>query len=404
MAATQRWGVVVGAVLGLIVGNGPIMQFTFGVFLLPLSQAFGSDRGTLSIALLLGLVLTGAMTPVVGHLVDRFGVRRVAIPAIALFGAGIAMAGWLPGSAATFILIYALTGIAAAGQTPLPYAKAVTSAFDRQRGLALGISMAGVGLGAALMPQLAQVLIQSVGWRGAYVGLGALIVLVGLPSMLFLIRDPGPSVKLEAGAAQAEGLSSREALKTPAFAILTAAFFFVALAVAGVIAHIVPLLGDRGVPAQVATSAISAAGIALIVGRLLAGYLLDRYFGPYVALFFFIVPLLGVATIAFTASPALALAATVMVGLGLGAEVDLIAFLLSRYFGMRSFGALYGYMFAAFMLASGLGPFVMGMSFSRLGSYQPALIGFMLALAVASALMLRLGPYAFGNAIKGQPK
>jgi MFS family permease len=396
MSEFRRWLVVLGAVLGLMVGNGPIMQFTFGVFILPVSQAFSTDRGTVSTALLLGLFLTGLMTPLAGHLMDRYGVRKIAIPSIVLFALGIMAVGYFSTSVTVFIVIYALAGIVAAGQTPLPYAKVVTSIFDKKRGLALGISMAGVGLGTALMPQIAQHLVVAVGWRTAYMALGGLILLIGFPSMLFLIREqvqfnPGHSSHLVV-----EGSTTREALKTSTFRILGVSFFFAALAAAGVIAHIIPILEDRGVSAQVATTAISVAGGALILGRLLAGYMLDRYFAPYVALFFFIVPLLGIGLIAFTDQSAFAMVATVMVGLGLGAEVDLIGFMLSRYFGNKSFGALYGYLFAAFMLASGLGPFIMGMSFKYLNSYFPVLIGLMVVLVISSALMFKLGEYAYG--------
>ena len=396
MSEFRRWLVVLGAVLGLMVGNGPIMQFTFGVFILPVSQAFSTDRGTVSTALLLGLFLTGLMTPLAGHLMDRYGVRKIAIPSIVLFALGIMAVGYFSTSVTVFIVMYALAGIVAAGQTPLPYAKVVTSIFDKKRGLALGISMAGVGLGTALMPQIAQHLVVAVGWRTAYMALGGLILLIGFPSMLFLIREqvqfnPGHSSHLVV-----EGSTTREALKTSTFRILGVSFFFAALAAAGVIAHIIPILEDRGVSAQVATTAISVAGGALILGRLLAGYMLDRYFAPYVALFFFIVPLLGIGLIAFTDQSAFAMVATVMVGLGLGAEVDLIGFMLSRYFGNKSFGALYGYLFAAFMLASGLGPFIMGMSFKYLNSYFPVLIGLMVVLVISSALMFKLGEYAYG--------
>jgi len=93
--------------------------------------------------------------------------------------------------------------------------------------------------------------------------------------------------------------------------------------------------------------------------------------------------------------PAMAAAGTVLVGVGLGAEVDLIAFLLSRYLGMRSFGEIYGYLFAIFMLGSGLGPFVMGVSFDRRGSYNLILECFGFALVAASILILRLGPYVY---------
>lgn len=387
------WWVVLGAVMGLIVGNGPLMQFSFGVFLKPLTDSFGSDRATISGALLVGLVLTGLFTPLAGRLVDRFGVRAVALPAIVLFSIALASLALVPQSPYAFIAMYGLTGIIAAGQTPLPYAKAVAGAFEHRRGLALGVSMAGVGLGTAIVPQIAQALITAFGWRFAYVGLGAFTFVCAFPAVYAFLREPLPLSAL--AAAQVPGLTGREALGTKQFWYLAIIFFAVAAASAGTIAHVVPILTDHGVPPQIATSAISTAGLALIAGRLLAGYLLDRIFAPYVALVLFLVPLLGICLIYFATTPVLAITATVCVGLGLGAEVDLIAFLLSRYLGMRSFGEIYGYLFAVFMLGSGLGPFLMGLSFTRTGSYGTAIVGFAIGLVLASALILLFGPYRY---------
>ena len=387
------WWVVFGAVMGLIVGNGPMMQFSFGVFLKPLTDAFGSDRATISGALLVGLVLTGVFTPLAGRLVDRFGVRAIALPAIVLFSIALASLALAPPSPYAFIAMYGLTGIIAAGQTPLPYAKAVAGAFEHRRGLALGVSMAGVGLGTAIVPQIAQALINAVGWRYAYVGLGAFTFVCAFPAVYAFLREPLPLTAL--AAAQVPGLTGREALGTTQFWYLAIIFFAVAAASAGTIAHVVPILTDHGVPPQIATSAISTAGLALIAGRLLAGYLLDRIFAPYVALVLFLVPLLGICLIYFATTPVLAITATICVGIGLGAEVDLIAFLLSRYLGMRSFGEIYGYLFAVFMLGSGLGPFLMGLSFTRTGSYGTAIVGFAIGLCLASALILLFGPYRY---------
>ena len=325
-------------------------------------------------------------------MIDRFGIRTVTLPAIVLFALGTGLLGVLTTSPVVFIVLYGLLGIIAAGVTPLPYAKAVAGAFDRRRGLALGVSMAGVGLGTALLPQVAQVLIVHYGWRAAYVGLGIVVFVVSFPSVALWIREPVP---LAAGHRALPGLTAREALKTSSYWLLAVSFFLVALAAAGVIAHVVPILTDRGVAPQTATTAISAAGLALIGGRLLAGYLLDRIFAPYVAAFFFLAPLVGIVMLLSLSSAPLAVVATVLVGVGLGAEVDLIAFLISRYLGMRSFGEIYGYLFATFMLASGMGPFLMGLTFQKTGSYAPSLVALAVGLAVASALMTRLGPYAF---------
>lgn len=402
--ARSPWWVVLGSLFGLTVGNGPVMQFTFGVFIKPLSEAMQSDRGAISAALLAGLVATGVATPIVGRLIDRHGTRSVALPAIVLFALGMAAIGFYANSTLSLVLLYALTGILAAGQTPLPYSKAIAAVFDERRGLALGIATAGVGLGTMLMPLLAQKLMAEFGWRGAYLGLGLVTLLVALPSMAALVtrkQDRATASIMGAGtagapASQAAGFTASGALRSKHFWYLALAFFCVALAASGVVAHIVPLMTDRGVSPAVATGAISAAGLALIAGRLAAGWLLDRLHAPTVAIVFFSLPLLGIALLLVTDSARYGVPAAILVGLGLGAEVDLIAFLQSRYLGLKSFGEIYGYLFAIFMLGSGLGPFLMGQSFKLNHSYSPALMGMASGLVLACILMSRLGAYPFG--------
>jgi len=392
------WWIVAGSVLGLMVGNGPVMQFTFGVFVKPLGHELQLDRASVSAALMVGLVATGIATLFAGRAIDRFGTRAVVLPAIALFSLGMAAIGLFASSAISLALLYAAAGVVAAGQTPLAYSKAVSQAFDRQRGLALGVAMAGVGVGTAVMPQIAQWMVVEFGWRGAYVGLGALVLLVAMPTMALLVARPQvPSSRAAVPLSATEGLTARQALSSVAFWILVVAFFCVAMAASGATAHLVPLMTDRGLSAAVATGALGTAGMALIAGRLLAGWLLDRVHGPWVAAAFFALPLVGVLMLVLSQSTATALPAAVLVGLGLGAEVDLIAYLQSRYLGLKAFGAIYGYLFATFMLGSGIGPFLMGSSFRSLHSYDPALWLFAAALLCACLLMAMLGPYRYAN-------
>ncbi|HEX8601824.1 MAG TPA: MFS transporter, partial [Pseudoduganella sp.] len=313
---------------------------------------------------------------------------------IAAFGLCLAALALFATTPASFIAIYALMGVAAAGQTPLPYAKAISAWFDHRRGLALGLAMSGVGLGAALVPQLAQYLVAHGGWRSAYLGLAVLVTVVGLAAVSLAVREPVAAERPRV-AGDLPGLTGAQALRAPCFWQLAAAFFAVAIAANGTIAHVVPLLVDRGIAPAVAAGAMAFAGIALTFGRLLAGWLLDRVHAPYVAAFFFAMPLAGIMLLLTNPAPQAAALAVVLVGLGLGAEVDLIAFLLSRYLGIRSFGEIYGYLFCVFMLGSGVGPYLMGLSFDRLGSYDPALTGQCVALAVAALLLVKLGPYRY---------
>jgi MFS family permease len=396
------WWIVVGSVLCLMVGNGPVMQFTFGVFIKPVAAATGAGRGGVSLALLVGLCLTGVATPVAGRLIDRYGIRRVTLPSIVLCAGCVAALGLLTGSLAGFVGLYGLLGIASAGQTPMPYARAVAGAFGPRRGLALGVAMAGVGLGTILLPQLAQRLIAAVGWRGAYEALGAVVLMVALPAAGLLVTRPAAAAPPGDAGLRDTGLGALAPGRgiggeTPdrVFFLMAGSFFLVAMAVCGVTAHLAPLLTDRGISPGAAAGALSIAGAALIGGRLLAGVLLDRWFAPRVALGFFAAPLAGIGLLLTTHAPGAAYAAAVLAGLGLGGEVDLIAYLLSRYFGLRAFGELYGYLFAVFTLGSGLGPYLMGAAFARTGSYDAALVGFGLGLVVACGLISCLGGYRF---------
>lgn len=397
----SRWWIVFASVLGLLVGNGPVMQFTFGTLLPPVTREFGWSRGMVSSAMVIGLWMTGIATPVVGRLVDRFGIRAVALPAIVIFSLATASVAWVPASPACFTALYALMGLGAAGQTPLIYAKAISARFDHQRGLALGIAMAGVGLGAAVVPQYAQALIGVAGWRAAYAGLGLLTFVLAFPAVALFVGRPAPGHEVpvqKVSITRAPGLSGVEALRTARFWFLAISFFIVSGTTGGVVSHLVPLLTDRGISPQTATGMLGIAGIALIGGRLLAGFLLDRIHGPYVAAVFFVAPLIGIIVLLSTLRPEGAAIGTVLTGIGLGAEVDLIAFLLSRYLGMRSFGEIYGYFFAIFMLGAGLGPFAMGVSFDRTGSYKLMLVCYAFFLALASLPILRLGAYVYPSA------
>ena len=394
----SRWWIVLASVVGLLVGNGPVMQFTFGTLLPSITRQFGWSRGLVSSAMVVGLWTTGIATPVVGRLVDRFGIRAVALPAIVVFSFATASVAWVPASPAAFTALYALMGLGAAAQTPLVYAKAISARFDRKRGLALGIALAGVGLGATLVPQFAQEMIGIAGWRGAYAGLGVLTFVLAFPAVALFVGRPVANQHvgaLRVSIAGLPGLTGLEALRTGRFWSLAFSFFIVSGTTGGVISHLVPLMADRGVSPRTATAMVGLAGTALIAGRLLSGFLLDRIHAPYVAAVFFLAPLMGIAVLLTTVRPVGAALGTVLVGIGVGAEVDLIAFLLSRYLGMRSFGEIYGYLFSIFMLGAGLGPFAMGVSYDRTGSYKLMLVCFAFALALAGLPMLRLGPYAY---------
>jgi len=390
------WWVVFGSTLGLMVGNGPIVFFTFGLFLGPITSEFGWDRATFSSSLLVGHTLAALAYPFMGRAIDRHGIRRVTLTFIPLFALSTAAISLTPASPVVFVALAGLCGLVSTGQAPPPYAKAVSAWFDERRGLALGIAMAGIGIGAALVPQFARWVIDAYGWRTAYVALGALTFVVAFPAVALFVREPeaGPGGTGRERAAL-PGLALAESLRTSSFWLLAASVFLVVATINGVIGHLVPLLTDRGLDVRQATSTLSLVGLSTIAGRVTAGYLLDRFFGPYVAAGLFLLPLAAVALLTTGAGGVAPGLAAVSLGFGLGSEIDVIGFLVSRYFGLRAYGQIYGSLFAIFTLGTGFGPVLMAVCFDVTRSYNVALAGFGVALVCASLLVSRLGAYTF---------
>ncbi len=394
---SNPWWVVFGAVTGLIVCNGPVLAFTFGVFLKPIMADMGWQRGTASFALAFGEVFGAIAVPVLGKMMDRWSIRRVALPGIVAFAACLGLMGLTPHSLLIFIVLFSMVSVAGAIQTPLGYTKAIAAWFDRRRGLALGVALAGVGLGGMIVPQVAQALITHFGWRGAYASLGILVLAIAFPAVGLWVREPlaGEGEHgLRHSPGPAPGIEAREAVRMPRFWVLAAAFFLVAMALLGSSAHVVPLLTDRGLSPAAATATFGLFGLATLTGRVATGFLVDRVFAPYVAAVFWFAPVAGFAAL-ISGTGFLPATGVFLIGLGLGSEVDMLAFLNSRYFGQRAFGQLYGYFFMSFALGGALGRFLGGYLFDLAGSYAPALIGAGGALVAAVVLLSRLGAYAY---------
>jgi MFS family permease len=395
----KRWLVPFASAIALIVGNGSISVFAFGVFIKPLEEQFGWSRAALSGATALCGLLSALALPFVGLIIDRVGVRRPLMVAIVLFATNVALVG-LSNSLFSFQLLIALTGLTGAGQGPIGYVRSISSYFDRRRGLAIGIAMSGVGLGTALIPVYAQWLISRFGWRMAYVGLGVGILVLAWPMVFAFIQDP-PNVRrdLPRALARVPGLALKEVVALPMFWLLAAAVLLVSVTVNGALVHVVPMLTDRGWSAGNAAHVMVAAGLAGMVGRLIAGFLIDRIFAPYVAMVFFALAIGGVYGLSTTLY---VVPGAIGVGLAAGAEVDMIGFLVSRYFGLKSFGQIYGLLFSIFTVGAGLGPYLVGVAFTAYNSYDGALLGLACLLAAAIACFAFIGPYRYqpGEALR----
>jgi MFS family permease len=399
------WWIVVVAATGLSIGYGPVIIYTFGVFFKPVSEEFQWTRAETSMALSLSLVAMVLAMPVIGRLVDRYGARRVILPAAIVFGASLISFSVSSLGRWHFYFVYLVLGLIGAGTAPVPYNSVLSHWFDKKRGLALGLATIGIGLSTVVMPSLAYVLITGFGWRGAYTLLGLLVVVVTVPVVGLFLKERPQMMGLSADGASTDddteqlgrgeptGMSARDAWRSSTFWLMCVAFFLVSVSINGCLIHLVPMLTDVGISAKTAALAASCLGAATLIARAGTGYLLDRFFAAHVAVCFFAGAAFGIVLLWSGAAGVLAMVAAILLGLGNGAEADIMAYQMSRYFGLRAFAEIYSYILAAYTLGGVVGPLLMGISFDSTGSYRLSLIVFMAAMLVSAALMMRLGSY-----------
>jgi len=401
---------VATAALGLCLGAAPIIVYAFGVFFKPLSEEYHAGRGTISLAFTLQNLAAALFAPLIGTLIDRFGARRVILPGTAIFGLMLLSSKLIAGKLWQLYVFFAVLGMIQGCTSPVSYSVVVSHWFNRRRGLGLGLMMLGIGVGAIFMPSAAQKLIAMFGWRTTYAIFGGTALVIVLPiATLFLRNDPKDKGLLPDGVfstdqnaqsktgehSSVEGLQWQEIWHTSTFWFLVSSFFLASASVHACIVHMPALLTDRGVSAQGAAAASSLVGFALLVARVGTGYLLDRFFAPWLAAFFFCAAAAGIGMLMFGAAGRTALVPAFLIGMGMGAEGDVIAYSLTRYFGLKAFGTAYGYAFGIFVLAGALGALLMGVGFDLTHAYTVPLAGFFLAMLLAAGLMMRLGPYRY---------
>jgi MFS family permease len=400
------WWVVMTASLGLCLSTGPIVILTFGVFFKALTQDFHADRAAVSLGFTLHNLIGAVCIPLIGRLIDRVGARRVILTCTAVFGLILLSSEILKSRIGYLYMFYAALGIVGGGTSPVPYGVIVSRWFDRSRGLALGLMAFGAGLGGIFLPMLAHRLIAMFTWRIAYASFGCAALVLSLPIVgIFLVESPTqkglfadaavPTQRSEYNGKENNGLTWNETWHEPKFWLLICALFLVGASLFGCVIHLPVLLTDRGMSAQGAAAASSLVGFALLISRIGAGCLLDRFFAPHLAMLFFGCAALGIILLAAAGTGKIAMLAAFLLGLGMGADVDIMVYLISRYFGLRALGTTFGYAFGSYALAGACGVWLMGAAFDFTHSYAAFLGGFFIAVLLAVTLIARLGPYRY---------
>ena len=376
----------------VVIGSG------FSVFFENIISDLGWARAEVSLAFSIFLLSATMALPLIGRLVDLIGPRKVVITSVIIFAIGLVSFQFLESNLLQFYLIFVVIGIVAGGTSSLSYSKVVTKSFRARRGLTLGIASTGFGLGGLLIPYLSFLLISEFGWRDAYGIIGIGVLMITIPLVKFGMNENYVE-PLDSGhdsattALDGPGLTVKETIRTPAFWLLGIAFFLGAAALLGYLINMVPFLTDRGISVRDAALAVSAFGVAQVLGHLIVGVLLDRLFAPCVMAVLWCVVVSAFVLLSGGISGFSLVVCTVLLGVAWGAEGDVLTYLVSRYFGIRFFGGIYSLLLTIHLLGGVIGPYIFGLAFDSFGSYSLILAIMAMAILISTILILRLESY-----------
>lgn len=397
------WYVVAAAFAVTFVGFGG--AYTFSAFVESLQREFAASRGQISLVFSLAGFLYFGFGIVSGPLADRFGSRRLAVAGMLLTAAGLAAAG----AAHTLLQVYVAYGFGVGlgvGCAYVPAVGAVQRWFVRRRGFASGLAVAGIGVGTLVMPPLASALIAHVGWRGAYLTLAAISVVVGAGMSLLIENDPrgcgllpdGDAARESSGDALPGGASSvpagagvREAVTSRPFASLYAACLVCSFGVFVPFVHLVPYALDHGVAPSTAVLLLGAIGVGSTAGRFFLGGLADR-FGRRASLLAMFAGM-AVTLVAWAGAGTVVTLAAFALGFGVfyGGWVAVLPAVVMDYFGGRNVSAIIGVLYTSVAFGTLIGPAAAGFIYDAGGGYLVPILASAAANAIAFAIVATTG-------------
>ena len=380
--ADRSWGTVGACTAGLTLSLGTLLLYTFGVFVRPLTTEFGWTRTQLSGALAMSQYTFAVAAPVWGLLTDRYGPRAVMLPSVVFMSLLVGLLGSV-GQLWQYYLIFIAASFCAGGASPIGYAAVLIRKFNRRLGLALGLALMGVGIGATVLPPLSAMLIGDYGWREAYAGLALLTFGVTVPAALIATRGADRPGR---GLAYDLAIPVLPLIRSRAFILMCVMFLLLGIISIGMLTSIVPIMIGRGSTPLAAAQIAGLVGLTAIAGRGGIRWVLDRVHPPYVVAAMAMAALGALLLGAYGGGPLSSYAMAILLGSVVGAEVDFTAFFVRRYFGTAVFGRLYGVAFGIFLIGTGTGPVLASASFDHFANYRPGSLLF----AVCAVLVILL--------------
>lgn len=412
------WRIVAVAFLTHCLNVGCVF-YSFGVFFTPLIDEFGWTRAQISWGFSSVSIVGALWSPLVGRVVDRYGPRGSQVFGALVLGGTFMLLSTVHSLLQYYLLMALLVSLGSTALGPIPSNSAVAGWFLRRRGRALGLATAGISMGGVIFVPLAQTLIHTLGWRQAFVALGALVIGVGVAPIALVMRKPPaelpPEERMPARAVRSgrtalqradeparsgseldfeieHSVTAREAVRDPNFWLIASAFSLTVMGLSAVLLHQVPLLIDMGVtPAHAALALGATAGVG-VVGKLGFGALLDRVEQRRVIVGCFLAQAAGLLLLPFAHVPVLLVLYVVVYGYSMGGNATLQATVLGECFGRRHYGAIAGRMGPIIVFAQAVAVPLVGWLRDRTGSYVPAIAVIEVMTLAAALCISRLRP------------
>lgn len=335
------WPIIVGCAIG--VGTGVTLMFlNFSMFVIPLSEELHVTRGELGgVQALIATIALGS--PLLGRLADIYGVKPVFVICTLLVAAVNIAAGLFVSSLFHMGLTLASLGLLGAGTSSVVLSRPINSHFPQRRGTALGLMAAGISVLTIMAPPAINWVMESWGWQGAFIGMAAVSIVAGIPAVILLVPDDGRARSRIGIAAGTSPSSGRQFLRSRDFWLLVMALIMMSLATAGANSQLVPMVRDEGLDASTAALALSFFAVGMFIGRLVGGWLLDRFNPGNVAFLLTFMPAFGffLLLVAPNMASTIILAVT-LIGVQQGAEIDIAAYFVGRRFAREQYSAIYG--------------------------------------------------------------
>jgi OFA family oxalate/formate antiporter-like MFS transporter len=387
------WFVVAAAFAVTFVGFGS--AYTFSAFVESLQKDFVASRGSVSLVFSLAGFLYFSLGIVSGPLADRWGSRRLAVIGMLLTGGGLAIAS----TAHSLAEVYAAYGLGVGlgvGCSYVPVVGAVQRWFLRRRGFASGLAVSGIGVGTLVMPPLASLLIDALGWRTAYLVLGALAAVVGAGMALMIENDPrdrglgpdGDALQSGAQSMRPAGASVREAIRSRRFAVLYAACLICSFGVFVPFVHLVPYAMDHGVPQSSAVLLLGVIGVGSTAGRFFLGGLADRMGRQLALLTMFVGMALALSVWALSTYFWSLAAFAFGYGVFYGGWVAVLPAVVMDHFGGRNVSAIIGVLYTSVAFGTLVGPSAAGFAFDLSHSYALPILASVCANMIAAGIVV----------------